>query len=571
MSQVLDHQAGIALYNATGNPAAATISMRGFGENAAANTLILVNGFPLINPDMGATDINTIPLDTIEAIHIIPGSGGILYGEDAVGGVVNIITKTPTHRIGELATSIGSYNAKLYRALIGDRITPEIYYLLQGQASTDDNYRQYNRTQESNVMAEFGYDTAKGHVRAHVDTMTLHQVLPGALPQESSPTLGQPGSDINSHVQLYSLRFSQPLQNMWHWEGQFASRVTHTNGYLLSDFTQYRQITSFMPRAIGVLPWHNIKTVLGTSIERDDYRYTIPAYSAYDIDDTRHAYASYTHMTIPLVGALSGTLGARFAQTHSVLNGVDQNDHVWVSEQGVRYDLSPTWRWYARRAGNYRFPKADETTDVTQSATFLKTQTGVSYETGISFHRDHQSLQWDVYQLDLTNEIAFAPPVPNDPLGANRNLDPTRRRGMLLRFDQRVTEKTTALFNANYTHAYYRSGAFSGKSIPFVPRVTTSLGVDQQWLSHWHAFFSALYTGGRYAAEDDANTDYWGGYTVYNAAISYVLTHWSVSFRVDNIFNKMYDSYVLLPAGTTTAYVYPAAGRHFSLTVTYAL
>ena len=90
-----------------------TVDMRGFGANGASNTLVLINGRRLNDIDMAGVDFSAIPKNSIERIEITRGnSGAVLYGDGAVGGVINIITKTgvglpPSARI---QGTFGSYN-----------------------------------------------------------------------------------------------------------------------------------------------------------------------------------------------------------------------------------------------------------------------------------------------------------------------------------------------------------------------------------------------------------------------------------------------------------------------------
>jgi vitamin B12 transporter len=81
---------------------------------STGNTLILIDGFPVNNASSidGSYDLNAFPLDQIDHIEILKGSGSTLYGSDAVAGVINIITK---HSKGQrllpsVQLSGGSYN-----------------------------------------------------------------------------------------------------------------------------------------------------------------------------------------------------------------------------------------------------------------------------------------------------------------------------------------------------------------------------------------------------------------------------------------------------------------------------
>ena len=77
------------------NGAQTTVDLRGFGATAVSNTLILINGRRVNDIDMQGVDLSTIPRDSIQRIEITKGnSGAVLYGDNAMGGVINIVTKT---------------------------------------------------------------------------------------------------------------------------------------------------------------------------------------------------------------------------------------------------------------------------------------------------------------------------------------------------------------------------------------------------------------------------------------------------------------------------------------------
>jgi len=93
----------------------AAIGMRGFSPSAHARsyTLLLINGKPA-----GTTNLATINLDNVEQIEIVKGSYSVLYGSDAMGGVVNIITKRGSDvPEGHVSVESGSFG---YRKLSGN-------------------------------------------------------------------------------------------------------------------------------------------------------------------------------------------------------------------------------------------------------------------------------------------------------------------------------------------------------------------------------------------------------------------------------------------------------------------
>ncbi|MDH5255166.1 MAG: TonB-dependent receptor plug domain-containing protein, partial [Gammaproteobacteria bacterium] len=79
--------------NNGGGEGASNIELRGLG---AERTLVLLNGrrYGALGRDTSAVDVNSIPVGMIERVEVLKQGAGAIYGSDAIGGVVNFITKT---------------------------------------------------------------------------------------------------------------------------------------------------------------------------------------------------------------------------------------------------------------------------------------------------------------------------------------------------------------------------------------------------------------------------------------------------------------------------------------------
>ncbi len=103
--EVLRTASGSNVRSIGGLGARSTISLRG---SSASQTLILIDGMRL-NSGSGV-DLSKLPLNNVERIEIIRGSNAALFGDNAMGGIVNIITKDPSDEFsGNVGSSIGSY------------------------------------------------------------------------------------------------------------------------------------------------------------------------------------------------------------------------------------------------------------------------------------------------------------------------------------------------------------------------------------------------------------------------------------------------------------------------------
>jgi vitamin B12 transporter len=107
-------------------------------------SVFLLNGRPLgtnVNLYHGGTDLNSIPVESIERVELYSGTSSTLYGSEAFGGVVNIITKqgdsTPKLNAG---VEFGSYGESNYRASYGGASGPVKFNLSIDKYNADNNY-----------------------------------------------------------------------------------------------------------------------------------------------------------------------------------------------------------------------------------------------------------------------------------------------------------------------------------------------------------------------------------------------------------------------------------------------
>ena len=93
------------------------IDLRGFGITGDQNTLLMVDGIRLSENELSSAQLSTIPLETIERIEIVRGSGAVLYGGGASGGTINVITRRaePGKATGYGVGRVGGYGTRELR------------------------------------------------------------------------------------------------------------------------------------------------------------------------------------------------------------------------------------------------------------------------------------------------------------------------------------------------------------------------------------------------------------------------------------------------------------------------
>ncbi|HSA04104.1 MAG TPA: TonB-dependent receptor [Tenuifilaceae bacterium] len=118
----------------------AKVGMRGFSPSAHSRsyTLILINGVP-----SGSYNLASINADNIDRIEIVKGPYSALYGSDAMGGVINVITKSaPMETEGRVSISSGSFGAMILSGDVGASLSAKTSFRL-GYSHTEqrNNYR----------------------------------------------------------------------------------------------------------------------------------------------------------------------------------------------------------------------------------------------------------------------------------------------------------------------------------------------------------------------------------------------------------------------------------------------
>ncbi|TCN56453.1 TonB-dependent receptor [Flavobacterium circumlabens] len=107
LNEILNEQTGIILI--PDQSGFEGIQMQGLD---AAYTMILIDGVPLVGRSSGVLDLSRVSVGNIERIEIVKGASSALYGSEAMGGVINVITKRPTKDMlgGSLSYRYATFN-----------------------------------------------------------------------------------------------------------------------------------------------------------------------------------------------------------------------------------------------------------------------------------------------------------------------------------------------------------------------------------------------------------------------------------------------------------------------------
>lgn len=155
-ADVLDDISSVEIMDYGALGARKTVQMRGSTDS---QVLVMMDGRPLNNAHSGYVDLNTIALENIDRIEVMRGAASGLYGSDAMGGVINIITKKPPKKGFKTtaSTSFGTFRTYVEKLTHGGRLK-NFAYLVSGDYLTSQGYREHSAYAANNASLKLDYE-----------------------------------------------------------------------------------------------------------------------------------------------------------------------------------------------------------------------------------------------------------------------------------------------------------------------------------------------------------------------------------------------------------------------------
>lgn len=585
--EVLRTAGAVQVTDLFGDGSLATADMRGFGENAHSTTLVLVDGRRLNNPDIASPDLGSISLKDIERIEIIEGSAGALYGDQAVGGVINIITRQPGSFRATAEGGGGSYHSLHARGSIEQRWkTASVRLSAEDRGS--DNYRRHNALEYKNLLGRLGFDGGHGGMFIELGYVDEDLETPGALRQNEVDADRRQASDnfkndfSDNNTGFVRVNFHQDLNEAWrletdldHRRGNGSFRLSSVYGASTQDSSQDREVRAAHPRLQGRLPMLDSEALLTLGLDGQLADYTLS--SPFGVQTNKqHQGDVYGQAILPLAQALELTVGGRYA---SVTNEVEDGytfvtptkfgDHRFAQELGLSYHPWRALKVYGRYDRNFRFAKVDEFTNAGaapgSNSVNLRTQTGVSVEAGATWDVSQLRLSLSGYRLSLHDEITYD---PNS--FTNVNLARTRRDGVMAQAEWHAGDAFWLNASVHHVTTKVDDPSLGGRGVPLVARNTVKLVASQRLPANLLARLETQYTGKRVLAGDFDNSQIpLPAYAVVNAGLGWERAGWHADARINNVLDREYSEYGVAAGFPEAPAYYPSPERNFQLSARY--
>jgi iron complex outermembrane receptor protein len=616
VADILSRETGVQTSSFYGgvNGTGTTVDLRGFGITGASNTLILINGRRLNDWDLQGFDLTTIAKNSIERIEITRGnSGAVLYGDGAVGGVINIVTRTGAGEpsSAKIEGGYGSY-ATREGILSANATSGPFSASFYGNDLNSTGYRWNNSLHQQNGVADFRYVVQEGSVYLNLGGDRQWGRLPGerqinvvaGIDEYNNDRRGTntPLNYANRQGQRIAGGFTRMLAPGLEliFDGGVRQKDQQA-GFFQAFGQQYVDTklttSSLTPRLNLNQTWWGmpVKFIGGVDFYKTDYGSDRSLYFGFapihQYDGEQKSAAGYGQFTITPLPATDLSIGGRIQRTQTRLTDIydptvpqnmsfpqggplDQAETNNAWHVGFEQRFGQNFAVFGRVATSFRVPNVDERIG-TGAITFplpvptfdLQTQTSEDMEVGIKFKYGTFLLQSSVYRMNIENELHLSPIT-----FANVNLDPTRRTGVETLMSWAVTDWFRLKGNVTYTQALYREGPFAGKSVPVVSRWTANASTSMDlWQKYLTLDFVMRYASDRYLDNDEINRGQMmiPSFAVFDLRIGGEIDRFYWSVAVQNLFDRKYFDYGLDAsftfAGTTFDIfnLYPLPGRTF--------
>jgi iron complex outermembrane receptor protein len=583
--ELLKTVTGVHVNDIAGNNRNYIVDLRGFGETASSNTLVLVDGRRINQADLSGVDWTEIPLERVERIEVIRGGrGGVLYGDNASGGMINIITRegAPLKGGGELAA--GSYDTFRGSAFVGARYD-NLSLSLTGKYLNSNGYRDNSDTEAKDVGLNLNYQ-ATDSLKVHFST-GYHKDdtgLPGGL-KESDFAAGASRTDTThpddyADVEDYYFKIVPEITflgdnffkiDMSYRKRSFLSYASGDFGHFTGDSDINTVIIS--PQILFKHSIREAKNTLTLGIDYVKSDNDIVNQSVFFGDSTiglfdleKENYGFYLHDAINIGEKFYLSGGYRhdradFTFNPSTPDKTDMSEDAYTA--GVNYTFYEQSYIYCSYSRSFRYPLLDELYSFFTNTvnTDLKPQTTDNYEIGVRhYFNDNLYAHLNLFRIDTDQEIVFNPVTYT-----NENLDgKTRRDGIEISLFVKPIDWLTLKGGYTYLDAEIREGMFKGKEIPNVPKHKVDIYVLTSLGKGFTVTLNGVYVGERPFISDFSN-EYGNqdSYIVLNSKIQYKWKSFTTFLDINNLTDTEYSEYGVLGGYPLERAFYPSPRINF--------
>jgi iron complex outermembrane receptor protein len=558
----------------SGNPNQTMVSMDGFGNNASSNSVVLIDGVPITSFTNVGPNLNTIILDNIQSLTITPGSDGVLYGDQAVSGVLSIQTRQPEKPLFEGNFGLGNMGQVIAGIYGSDRVNPQSGYNVGLQTDYTHHDMAYNAQQNTTFNLNIHHDGPTNSTSANLISYIDHAQAPSESILNSLSVIGSPEAfDMSGTIGYVTNQHR--IHDQDHVDTRFAVYQTHLGiAYLehsaweLGD--QIDQKGLFLSNQ-----WHHTKQfLLGLDDQYNHYQHT-------ESTPQDHAQANmispYVRKQFQINSKLTSILGVRYANQYLQANGSNLNiqgfNQAWANEESLTEHLTSSFNITLRHDSSYAFATGKDVLwrSPLDVQTPLKTQMGDQYN--LDFHLDQSNVSnlISLYEMNIQNELAIRFDGQSG-MSEIYNLPSTRRLGVNVINQWHFNPQWFLNTQVSYVDPRLTSPGYNHNMIPAVSLWNGSMAIQYQTQRQWLASVEETVHSSFYAAFDLQNQGaQLPGYALTNVHLQKKTRSVTYDLSVNNIFDHHAISYANFSPSKGLIYYYPSDGVSIVLHLDFKL
>lgn len=531
--------------------------------NGDERVLVLVNG-RRVNFDVGTMsrasyDLNQIPdVSLIERIEVVKGHGGALYGSDAVGGVVNIITKKMDHSYGKVSMGFGSQQARDAKAM---------YTIKEGKTGVmvaaskyKQGYYKYKDVADNSTKRWPG------------DTKFENEKVSLKIAQELTETSNlEVGYDFSKYSGISQYSVTSPWPSLidkktnniymkYDWlmnDTDQGYLQVYRNKYEYDNFGKIDEKVTGFEAQQAISTAENNKLVVGASYRSSHVNAVTASYNdkinnkALFVSDQWEFAPNWT-LDVGVRYDKHSTAGSKTTWSAGLNKKFDENSHAYFNWGQVfkAPTLDDLYYYNDSKYESYGNPN-------------LKPEKGdtwtIGYGTKIA---DKTSINISYFQSKLEDAIDWDTTYSdNGSVSIVRNVDKQKKNGMEVSVGHELNDNWN--LEASYTYIRVKNndqGSGYVRDANYIPNMYR-FGVRY----HDDLWNADLFLRGGSGADKSAYVD--SKYMTLDMSVAYKATK-DLSFYAKgyNLFNKAYAESAGIDGGT---YKYPAQGRRFIIGAEY--
>lgn len=429
-------------------------------------SLILVNGVPMnLN---GKGGLSSIPTGSIARIEVLKGAASALYGSDAMSGVVNVITKTPTKEGGSATIGVGNMGSQTYkinygtpRFLIGiergffgkqDPSTP----VRTDSVDHPRGYEYYTARDKGNSLGIFMSGKLSDKVTLNFSRFEGKSAY-AQLSTESNAT------NRNRHSTTYAYDDSKNNASLIYKDGNTTGTLFYNDrdlkgknrNHSLPSYTS--NDSNYIARQYGFDVQHEwdfrggkdylIAGVLG---KRETYRTTSgPVYAS----PHRHSLALYGSYSYQINPTWSTVVGLRYTDIKDPV----KNQHVLTPQFQLNHRINKESSVYMNVGKAFTMPNLSDTFKAVNrqyqsvSGRNLKPEEGWNYELGYKHITNKDSWKIAAFYMDFKNFFSWKPDS-NGKMTIRVNGGRYRNVGIEAQYGRKLTDHLKMTVGASYSN-----------------------------------------------------------------------------------------------------------------------